>query len=145
MVKMKTILKTYYTKPLALYLIVALIAISTFAGPAEAMYLSGAPSQGTVDLSNGSPARAADLARVRTAIESRIVRQKLLDYGLTPAEAMARMDKLSDDQLHELATHTDSLQAGSDGGADLFFGLIIVALLVVVLVFLVQGRIEIRK
>jgi hypothetical protein len=56
---------------------------------------------------------------------------------------VARVRRLSDGQLHALATHTDSLQAGGDG-ADLFFGLVIVALLVLVLVFLVQGRIEIR-
>lgn len=141
---MNTLLKACYAKPLALYLIMALIAISTFAGPAEAMYVSAAPSQGTANPPGGTLGRPADLARIQTALESKIVRQKLLDYGLSPADAMARMNKLSDEQLHVLASRTDSLQAGSDG-AELFFGLVIVALLVVVLVFLLQGRIEIRS
>lgn len=141
---MNTILKACYAKPLALYLIMALVAISTFAGPAEAMYVSAAPYQGTTDQTGRSfLGRAADLARIQTAIESRIVSQKLMDYGLSPADAMARVNKLSDEQLHVLATRTDSLQAGSDG-AEVFFGLLIVALLVVVLVFLLQGRVEIR-
>jgi hypothetical protein len=141
---MKTILKACYAKPLALYLIMALVAISTLAGPAEAMYISVAPYQGTTDLmEKTSFGRAADFARIQTAVESKIVRQKLMDYGLSPADALARVDKLSDEQLHALATHTNSLQAGSDG-AEVFFGLLIVALLVVVLVFLLQGRVEIR-
>ncbi len=141
---MKTMVKACYAKPLALYLIIALITITTFAGPAEAMFVSAAPAQATADPTGGSLGRSADLARIQAAFESKIVRQKLQDYGLSPAEALARVNKLSDEQLHVLATHTDSLQAGSDG-ADLFFGLVIVALLVVVLVFLLQDRIEIRK
>ncbi len=141
---MKNIQKSFYAKPLALYVIMALIAISTFAGPAEAMYVSAAPYHEMADQTGRSLERAADFARIQAAIESKIVQQKLRDYGLSPADAMTRVNKLSDEQIHVLATHTDSLQAGSDG-VDLFFGLIAVALLVVVLVFLLQGRIEIRS
>ncbi|HYA87046.1 MAG TPA: PA2779 family protein [Nitrospirota bacterium] len=144
MSKMKNIYKPCYAKPLALYLIMALIAISTLAGPAEAMYVSAAPYHEADDQKGASLERAADLARIQAAIESRIVRQKLMDYGLSPEDAMARVKKLSDDQIHVLASHTDSLQAGSDG-VDLFFSLVVVALLVVILVFLLQGRIEIRS
>ena len=140
---MKNIKNACYTKPLALYLIMALIAISTFAGPAEAMYISTTPDHETVDVTGISHVREADLVRIQAAIESKIIRQKLMDYGLSSADAMARVCKLSDEQIHLLAAHTDSLQAGSDG-ADLFFGIVIVALLVVVLVLLLQGRVEIR-
>jgi hypothetical protein len=133
-----------YAKLLALYLILALIAITTFAGPAEAMYVSAAPYNKSADQTGKSVERAADLARIQAAIESRIVRQKLIDYGLSSANAMARVEKLSDEQLHVLASHTDSLQAGSDG-LDILFGLVVVALLVVVLVYLLQGRVEIRS
>jgi len=121
----------------------ALIAISTFAGLAEAMYISTTPDHETADLTGISQVRAADLVRIQTAIESKIIRQKLMDYGLSSADAMARVGKLSDEQIHLLAAHTDSLQAGSDG-ADLFFGIMIVALLVVVLILLLQGRVEIQ-
>ncbi len=138
---MKSILSSLYMKSLAAYLVAALLAISCSAGPAEAMYLPAMPAQ-------GAPAqtaldRAADLARIRTALESKIVRQKLMDYGLSPEDTLARINGLSDSQIHELATHTDSIQAGGDP-ADIFFGLIVVALLVVVLVFLLQHRIEVR-
>ena len=141
---MKNIQRSGYAQPLALYLIMALIALSTFSGPAEAMYVSAAPYHAMADHAGRSLERAADLAKIQAAIESRIVRQKLMDYGLSPADTMARMEKLSDEQIHVLASHTDSLQAGSDG-VDVLFGLVIVALLVVVLVFLLQGRIEIRS
>ena len=140
---MKTMLRSFYARSLAVYLIAALIAISSFTAPAEAMFLSSAPSQDAAARPQASFDRAADLARVQAVLESRIIQQKLIDYGLSSSEAKARVNGLSDQQLHELATRTDSVQAGGDP-ADLFFGLVVVALLVVVLVYLLQGRIEVK-
>ncbi len=140
---MRDMLKAFYAKPLIIYLVVALLAISTFAGPAEAMYVPTAPHQDITGVSPMSVGRAADMAKIRTALESKLVRQKLLDYGLSPEEAMVRMNKLSDEQIAQLATHTESLQAGGDGG-DLIVGILVLAILVVVLVYLLQHRVEIR-
>ncbi len=138
---MKSILRSYYRKPLAVYLIAALIAISTFASRAEAMFVPAGPAQGAAALANEG--RTADLGRIQAALESRIVQQKLVDYGLSAEDALAKVNMLTDEQIHELAAHTDSVQAGGDG-ADVFFGLILIALLVVVLVYLLQHRIEVR-
>jgi hypothetical protein len=138
---MKTLLRAFYAKPLAVYLIIVLIAVSSFAAPAEAMFISAAPSQDAAVQTSFD--RAADLAKVQAALESKVVRQKLMDYGLSPTETAARVNALSDQQLHELAAHTDSIQAGGDA-AGLFFGLVLVALLVVVLIYLLQGRVEVK-
>lgn len=142
---MKSMLRAFYAKPLIVYLVAALIAISAFAGPADAMFVPAAPSGNAAGLSQPFTAtdRAADLARVQAALETRIVRQKLMDCGLSPTEALARANRLSNAQLHVLASHTNSIQAGGDP-ADAFAGLLVVALLVVVLVFLLQHRIEVR-
>lgn len=141
---MKTMLNAFYTKPLIIYLATALLTLSTFAGPAEAMFVPTASSlqdpAGAIDASTG---RAADLAKVQTALESKVIRQKLLDYGLSPEETMARLNTLSDGQIHLLATQTDSLQAGGDA-VGFLIGVMVLAILVVVLIYLVQGRIEVR-
>lgn len=140
---MKAILKAFYSKPLVIYLVVALLAISTFAGPAEAMFVPAAPHQDMTEATVVSADRAADMAKIQMAFESKILRQKLMDYGLSPEETMARVNKLSDEQIHQLATNTDSLQAGGDG-VDVLIGLLVVAILVVVLVYLLNHRIEIK-
>jgi hypothetical protein len=140
---MKTMLKTLYAKPLAVCLAAALLAISTFAGPAEAMFVTSAPHQDAAAPTSASADRAAGLAKVQAAFESKLVQQKLMDYGLSPEETMARVNTLSDEQLNQLATHTDSLQAGGDGGG-LIISLLIVAILVVILVYLLEGRITVR-
>jgi len=76
-------------------------------------------------------------------LESKVVQQKLVDYGLSPEETMARVNKLSDEQINQFATHTGSLQAGGDGGS-VIAGLLAVAILVVILVYLQEGRIEVK-
>ncbi len=140
---MKTMLNAFYTKPLIIYLATALLALSTFAGPAEAMFVPTASPQDFAGAFNASASRTADLAKVQTALESKVIRQKLLDYGLSPEETMARLNTLSDGQIHQLATQTDSLQAGGDV-VGFMVGVMVLAILVVVLILLVQGRIEVR-
>jgi len=141
---MKTMLRAFYAKPLVIYMIAALLALTAFSGPAEAMFVTTVPHSGL----SGSPAvsagRAADLARIQVTLESKVVQQKLMDYGLTSEETMARINKLSDEQIHQLASNTDAVQAGGDAVSTLV-GLIILAILVVVLIYLLQGRIEIKS
>ena len=141
---MKTMLRASYAKPLVIYLITALLACTAFSGPAEAMFVPAAPHQGALVNIPASTGRTADLARIQVALESKVIQQKLMDYGLSPEETMARINMLSDEQIHQLATNTDALQAGGDAIGTLV-GLIILAILVVVLIYLLQGRIEIKS
>jgi len=137
---MKGLLNAFYTKPLAIYLVMALLAISTLSGPAEAMFVPAASHLDSTSTKAVSAARTADLSKIQTALESKIVQQTLQDYGLSPEETISRVNKLSNEQIHQLATHTDSLQAGGDG----VVGLLVVVILVVLLIYLVQGRITIK-
>lgn len=137
---MKHLLSSFYTRPLVIYLVLALVAISTAAGPAEAMLLPTPPDAASAQ----EPGRAADLAKVQKVLESKELRQKLRDYGLSPEEADARISALSDEQLHRLASNMDSVQAGGDV-VGFVFGLVIIGLLVLLIIFLLEGRIEIRR
>jgi hypothetical protein len=141
---MKTMLRAFYSKPLVIYLIASLLALTAFSGPAEAMFVPAAPHQGAPSSPAGSTVRTAELAKIQVALESKVVQQKLKDYGLTPEETMARINKLSDEQIHQFATNTEALQAGGDAVGTLV-GLMVLAILVVVLIYLLQGRIEIKN
>ena len=140
---MKHMLTACYARPLASYLIAALLAISTLAGPAEAMLLpapSDTPHAGQSALSSE---RAADIAKIQKVLETKELQQRLQDYGLTPEETAARIDKLSDEQLHRLASNLDSVQAGGDI-LGFVLGVVIIALLVVLIIYLLEGRIVIK-
>lgn len=109
-------------KLLSLYLIIALLALSL---PAQgwAMFLPAAAAND----------RPQDLEKVRTTLESDIVKQRLLDYGLTAEEASASVNKLSDEQLHQLAANIDMVRAGGDGLGTVIFVLLVAIIIIVVL------------
>lgn len=113
--------RTPFHKILALYLILSMLVLSL---PAQgwAMYLS---PHSSVD--------ASDRDRVRTTLETSMVKQRLLDYGLSPEDAMKKLDALSDEQLHQLAANMDSLQAGGSVLGDLVFILLVVVLVILIL------------
>jgi len=140
---MKTMLRTFYTKPLVFYLITSLLTLMVFSGAAEAMFIPAAPHEGAPGNTAETTGRPAELAKIQAALESKVIQQKLKDYGLTPEETMARINKLSDEQIHQFAMNTEALQAGGDG-AEALIGLVILAILVVVLIYLLQHRIEIK-
>lgn len=74
--------------------------------------------------------RGADIASIQSALENKVVTQRLADYGLTPEEVDAKLGTLSDEQLHQLA----SLSGDVGGG---ILGAVIAVLLVILLVVLI--------
>lgn len=140
---MHTLLRSFYTKPLVIYLVFALLMISTLSGPAEAMFLPAARDAGTATSLPFD--RAADLKKIQATLESKTVQQKLIDYGLSPEDAMAKIDSLTNEQVHQLASNMDSVQAGGDGIVGTVVGLLLIAFLVVLLIYLLEGRIEVKR
>ena len=111
-----------FCRSLALYLAVAVFALS-FPASGWAMLVPA----GHEDL------RSADLATVQAALESTVVRQRLMDYGLTADEAVARINNLSDEQLHQFAVNLDAAQAGGSLAGDIIFVLLVILLVIVIL------------
>ena len=111
-----------FFKILSLYLIVAVFALTL-------------PAQGWAMLvpAGQTEARSADRAKVQATLESSVIKQRLLDFGLTPAETPARLNKLSDEQVHQLAANMDAVQAGGDALGDVVVILLIVVLVIVIL------------
>jgi len=115
-------LKTPFAKILALYLITALFALS-FPANGWAMLIPAASAK----------TRVADAEKIRVTLESSLIQQRLLDYGLTPEETTKRLNALSDEQLHRLASNLDSVQAGGDALSDVIVILLLVVIVIVVL------------
>jgi ribose 1,5-bisphosphokinase PhnN len=56
--------------------------------------------------------RAADRQAVQKTLESKILRQRLHELGLSDKEIQARLEKLSARQIHQLASRIDVLNPG---------------------------------
>ena len=119
------------------YLVVAMFVI----GITPRVYAGFSPSE----VMNLSPAeRSADLKKVQKFLEMKMVRERLKELGLTREEIQARMDQISDPQLHQLALKLDDLTVAGDEGLGIIVALLVIAILVVILVFLLQHRIVIK-
>jgi hypothetical protein len=127
---MKSLLTALYAKPVASYLIAALIAVSAFAFPAEAMHLPAGPTASApVD-------RAADLALIQRTLEAQVLQQRLTEYGLTQEQALERLGALSDEQVHQFASRIEALQAGGRR-ATVDLEVILLILLVILLIIII--------
>ena len=108
------------------------------------------PQEGMAMLAPAIPAeagsgsdRAQDLQSVQRVLENKLVQQRLADLGLTPEEVNAKLDRLSDAQLHQMASQLDALMPGGELG--IIIALLVIAILVVVFIYLLNHRIEIKK
>lgn len=120
---------------IACYLVGAL-CIMGVVQPLEASFL---PSEA---LTSGST-RTADLDAVQKVLETKLVKQRLLDLGFTPEEVSGRIAQLSDAQIHQLAQRLDELRVGQDGWS-VFFGILAVAALVIIIYYLVTEKVVIK-
>lgn len=91
--------------------------------------LAGQPAQSPT-------ARAADIQTVENALKSEAVKTRLQAMGMSESEVRSRLDKLSDREIRQLASQLDALNPGGDGG--FVIGLLVVAVLVLVIVYLVK-------
>ncbi|MGE5190583.1 MAG: PA2779 family protein [Gemmatimonadota bacterium] len=88
--------------------------------------------------------RAADLDKVQAFLESRIVVQKLVDYGVSSEEAMAKVRSMSDGDLHRLASLADRAGEGADDALGFLIGVAILVILVIVILKLVNKEVIVR-
>lgn len=114
---------------LVLYLSLALLILG---GLQESVLAGLIPSNVSVADGGAKIDRVADTQTIQRVLESKVVVQRLTDMGLSVEEVQASMDKLSSEDLHQIATNMDGVQAG--GGV---VGFVVVVLVLVLLVLLV--------
>ena len=84
--------------------------------------------------------RQTDMAKVQAALENKIIRQRLADMKLTPAEIETRLARLDDRQIHKLALQADKQQAAGDAGGTILIVIAAVALLALIIHMVKRDR-----
>ena len=138
----KLIQLTVFTQVLVWTLAATTLVTGIFPPEGRAMLV---PSTATATEQGTGFDRTADLQKVQSVLESKVVRQRLEDYGLTAEEINARLTQLSDAQVHQLASQIDALIPAGDGGLGIVIALLVIAILVVILVYLMGNRVAIVK
>jgi hypothetical protein len=89
-------------------------------------------------------ARSEDLGKIQSFLENKIVVQKLVDYGVSPEEAKAKVEAMSTQDLHRLASLTDRVAAGTDSGIGILIGIAVLIILIIVILKLMNKEVIIR-
>jgi len=101
-----------------------------------------APAMSAAESVSG-PNRGDDLRTIQTVLETKVIQQRLEDFGLTTEEIQVRLSRLSDAQLHAMATNLDALMPGGNG-LGIVIALLVIAILAVILIYLLGHRVEVK-
>src|SRR5512140_1378020 len=88
--------------------------------------------------------RAEDMAKVQSFLENKVVVQKLVDYGVSPSEARAKVKTMSPQDLHRLASLTDRAAEGTDSALGFLIALAVLIILIIVIFKLMNKEIIVR-
>jgi hypothetical protein len=86
--------------------------------------------------------RLQQIDSIRMALEKEVVAQRLADYGLSAEQIMAKLPTMSDEQLHQMASLSDSL--GEGGVLGTVIALLLIVLLVIVILRIHDKQVIIR-
>ena len=119
------------------YLAVAMLVI----GITPRVYAGFSPSE----VMGLSPAeRNAGIQKIQNFLEMKMVRERLKEFGLAQEEIQARLDQLSDQQIHQIALKLDDLQVGGDSGLGVVIALLVIAILVIIIIQLLGHKIVVK-
>lgn len=134
-------IKIFSLRSLVIYLIFALLVMSTISSTAEAMFIS--PGIDTAGRIHKFFNKTSDIEKIRSFLESKIVQQRLADFGLTKEEISSRLEQLSPQELHDLAVHIDKIDYGGDA-LGVIISLLVIAILVIVILKLMGKQVIIK-
>jgi len=110
------------------FLPVSLLSISANAAFQDSQYIT--PDGKSVS------ARDIDEIKVKRTLENKLVAEKLMGHGLTKDQVIEKMDKMSDGEVHQIASLSDKIPAGGDGGVGIIIGVLVIVALVLVILYL---------
>lgn len=126
-----------FKKILSSYLIMAILVIGM--GTAQA----GLSSSELIELEKTD--RTQDLEKIQKVLEIKMVKSRLEQLGFTQEEVRTKLEGLSDQQLHQLASKLDEMKVGgSMVGVDSSFILILLAISAVIAIIILLVGLSVK-
>lgn len=110
-------------------LIVTVTLLSFTQTRAQAMLIPSAAVQSIANVN-----RSADLKTIQTTLESKALRARLHAMGLSDAEIQTRLSRLSDADVHQLASQ---IRAVNPAG-DIVIGVLVAVVLILLILLLIK-------
>lgn len=112
-------------KPVCIMVALFVLVIS---GPFQSVFAAMIATETVMEASQGQEART----RIKQLIEREDVRQALINQGIDPREAGARIDSLSDTEAIRVGDKLDQLPAGS-GALEVFLIVSLIAFIILLI------------
>ena len=119
------------------YLVVAMLVI----GIAPKVQAGFSPSEA---LGLASAERSSNLQKIQKFLEVKMVGERLKGYGFTPEEIQARLNNLSDQQIHQVALKIDDWKIGGDSALGILITILLIFILVILIIQLTGHRIVVK-
>ena len=87
--------------------------------------------------------RNSDLQKIQKVLESKLIRERLIQLGFTEEGIQGRINQLSNEQIHQVALKIDEMKVGGDG-AEVVIIILLVAILVVAIIYLTGHRVVVK-
>ena len=118
------------------YLVLAMFMI----GITPRVYAGFSPSE----IMTLSPAeRSGEIKKIQKFLETKMVRERLKDFGFAKEEIQTRLDQMGDQQIHQIALQLDTLEVGGDG-LGIVIAILVIAILVIIIIQLLGHRIVVK-
>jgi len=124
-------------KWLTWYLVVAMFVI----GITPRVYAGFSPSE-AIRLSPAE--RSSELQKIQKFLETKMVRERFKELGLSADEIQARLSQFSDSQIHQLALKLDELKVAGDDFLGVIILLLVIAILVIIIIQLTGHKIIVK-
>jgi hypothetical protein len=88
--------------------------------------------------------RSSNLQKIQKFLEVKMVGERLKGYGFTPEEIQARLNNLSDQQIHQVALKIDDWKIGGDSALGILIAVLLIFILVILIIQLTGHRIVVK-
>jgi hypothetical protein len=130
-------IRKYRNPSCAVFMVLYLLCLSST--PALAGMIGSVTSQSSAD----QETKQQELSVIQRALENELVKAKLEAYGLTQDEIQARLQGLSDEQVHLLAQASNNVLAGGDGG-EVLIAVLLIILIVILILYLTGHHVTVK-
>jgi hypothetical protein len=117
-----------------------MVSVMFVIGITPRVYADFSPSEG-IGISQVD--RNSDLQRIQKVLESKLIRERLIRLGFTEEGIQARLNQLSNEQIHQVALKIDEMKVGGDG-AEVVIIILLLAILVVAIIYLTGHRVIVK-
>lgn len=123
-----------------IYRIVSMIVIVSFAQftlISTSVEASIADSKMMLSKGGVSHAREINERKIRRILENKIIAKRLKSYGLSDEKIFSKLEAMSDEQVHQLASLSDRMPAGGDAGVAAAIVIATIAVAIILLLVLI--------